>query len=30
MFEKALALDSYYALAHAGLADLYNTYTNHH
>ena len=25
MFEKALALDSNFALAHAGLADLYNT-----
>lgn len=27
MFEKALVLDPGYALAHAGLADLYNTYT---
>ncbi len=27
LFKKALALDSNYALAHAGLADLYNTYT---
>ena len=27
-FEKALRLDSNYALAHAALADLYNTYTN--
>jgi TolB-like protein/Tfp pilus assembly protein PilF len=28
LFKKALQLDSNYALAHAGLADLYNTYTN--
>jgi TolB-like protein/Tfp pilus assembly protein PilF len=28
MFQKALALDSGYVLAHAGLADLYNTYTS--
>ena len=28
LFEKALSLDSNYALAHAALADLYNTYTN--
>ncbi len=27
LFKKSLALDSNYALAHAGLADLYNTYT---
>ena len=27
MFEKAISLDSNYALAHAGLADLFNTYT---
>ncbi len=27
MFENALSLDSNYVLAHAGLADLYNTYT---
>ena len=27
-FEKAIKLDSNYALAHAALADLYNTYTN--
>jgi TolB-like protein/Flp pilus assembly protein TadD len=27
-FEKALSLDSNYALPHAGLADLYNTFTN--
>ncbi len=27
LFKKALALDPNYALAHAGLADLYNTYT---
>ncbi len=27
LFKKALSLDSNYALAHAGLADLYNTYT---
>jgi TolB-like protein/Tfp pilus assembly protein PilF len=28
LFKKALQLDSNYALAHAGLADLYNSYTN--
>jgi TolB-like protein/class 3 adenylate cyclase len=28
MFEQALKLDPNYALAHAGLADLYNTYSN--
>jgi TolB-like protein/Tfp pilus assembly protein PilF len=28
LFKKGLQLDSNYALAHAGLADLYNTYTN--
>jgi tetratricopeptide (TPR) repeat protein len=27
MFEKAIALDSNYALAHAGLADLFNSYS---
>jgi TolB-like protein len=27
LLKKSLALDSNYALAHAGLADLYNTYT---
>lgn len=29
LFEKALSLDENYALAHAALADLYNTYTNY-
>ena len=28
MFEEAIALDANYALAYAGLADLYNSYTN--